>query len=1445
MNTNIIDLPLFFPMALQIVELLQEWHQQHDIPRGINPETIALRTEGEDLTLQWLDAEHACPGQAYAYLSPEHAGRMMRQPDLRSDMYGIGILFYEWLTGASPFKALTGNEWTHAHMALLPVPVKERQPSVPPMLNDLVMKLLSKSPEDRYQRAYGLQDDLQRCSDQWRETGTIDPFPLGTLDARSRLRLPSRLYGRDREWQQLLKSYERCRRGSAEMLFIGGHAGIGKSTFVKALQPRVQQDKGYFIFGKSEAGQESTPYAPFIAAFAELVRQVVAGGEEQSARWKARLTKALGRSGSVLAQVVPELTWLIGEQPAVEALSPVEATNRFRTLFGNLIQAFADEEHPLVVGLDDLQWADSASLQLLRELWNRASLKHVLIIGTYRDHEGNEKQGLEELFPDMPDSDVGGIGYMNIHALSYPEVKRYMGDALDADSERIRPLADVLYRQTAGNPLYLKQLLQTCHDRKWLYFDRARMRWDWDMQAIQGLEGFQHVEALIRSRIGTLPEGTRIAMRWAGVLGASFDIDKLSLVTGKDIEQLIHAVSPAVSEGWIMVEERRLTFLHDQVRKVAYDLIPEQEKDRVHLEVGRSLLRSKNCAEVAEEQLFEVVHHLNTGSAYITDRSEAERLARLNLRAGRKAKASAAYGQASELLKMGARFVESDGWSRPDALYFKLVLERTECLYFCGDIRQAEADLRQLLEHADQINDRSRIYSIMIMMYSFHKRMDDAVKIALQAMAEFGFSIPSSSSRPVILAEIARTQLALAKPRMRLTHLSTNQDPEHQALAQIVTVSSSVIFIVDPAMAVVLFAKYVRMSLSQGLGNAFSIALGSYAITMAFGFGKYRTAQRLAETAWQYAEHSDSLLLKGKAQLILALVKQYLHPQEVVPMFEKAGQLSMECGDMVSAGNAIACHMIAADNDLERLEEVCNAYEEKNASTLDEITLRVLHISKRYVELLRQETEDHTLSFNIPGLSEEIMPVEGGLTNEEEGNWYYFYTCKLEVAFVYSRYSETIALAEQSEQFEREMLLSVKQKHCFYHALAIMRLYAEASELGRGKHRKALRKAMQRMRKWAKIATATTLSKYRTVQAEYARLHREYDRAARLYDQAIHEARQAGEYRDEAIAAETAANFYMQRNDRRLSEAYLRKACEAYYRWGATRKSKSLRGRIPEFPELPFEEIEDELKSDPKPNTDAPSSEAPLQDIGLRKGLDYEMFQQIANIQTDHRSELSLAENFLQSALRATGAERGLVLFGESSDFIIEAEQEINRNGAVSPAQAGQYSTAVVQFVHRTKESVVLGDALQSHFAYDAYMIHRSPRSLLCLPIRDSDRRDGVLYLENNQMSDAFKMDRLDLLEMIFSRMMYLKLWQSEDRMDTNRTEDRTKRKPSLIESLTNREMEIVHLMADGLSNKQIALRLAITEGTVKIHANNIYGKLQVNKRVQAIKKARELQLIH
>ncbi|PYE47768.1 AAA family ATPase [Paenibacillus barcinonensis] len=1443
-DKRVVDLQMFFPIAEQIMSIMREKHQEITGACRFTPTTLWISFEREKVRIRYMDTAEDDSQEDFSYISPEHTGRMRRRVDARSDLYILGVLLYELLSSELPFKAESANDWIYAHLAMMPLLPRGIHSSSTQGLNDLVMKLLAKSPDDRYQSVEGVAHDLHKCMEQWKRTGMIPPFTLGELDERARFLLPTRLYGREENWKRLIAEYSRSAAGDKALVFVGGPAGSGKSTLIEAFQSHIIKLQGWVIAGRHEPFQELKPYASLTKALAVLIRNIVSGGEEQILLWRSKLLKVLGQNGGALTTAISELTWIIGYQPPVEELSPPEATQRFQTLLGNLIRAFADEMRPLVIILEDLQWADTASLHLLRDLWNQTSLKHVLVVGTYRDNVLEEGHEFRTLFGTPSEGGAPGIQWNTVSGLMMTDIVRFTAEAFRVTELRARPLAEVLYRQTAGNPLYIKQTLEMYYRQKRIFFDYGKWCWEWDVDRIEKIEGAQDVIELIVKRFDELPEISQQLLAWGACLGASFDPVFMARLTGASVDQTEQALLPALQEGLIIMENRLYKFLHDQVQEAAYHWLADDQRKQIHLKIGRDLLQVLSGAEREEDLLFETVHHLNSGSTCMVDQHERSQLAELNLRAGKQAMASAAYRQALELFEEGLRLLEGEGDKAEGSLYFQHVLESSECRYFIHDAVQAEADLRQLLLSTSTGPVRTRIYLILIKLYTFHKRMEQATDTALEAMRGLGLSVPYRTSSMSILAEVSLTQLALVRWRSRLEKLPMSDDPAKQELAEIVMVSSAALFIVNPELAVVVFARYLRMSLKQGIGDAFSIALGSYAMTIAYGFKQYASAWHLVEVASHYADQSDRMLLQGRVQMIRALIMQYIRPQKVASVFERAVQLAMESGDRTSAGNSIACHVISIDQDLDNLKRVSLDYQLRYENTLlDEVTLNVLHISQRYVERLGTAYSEPMHSIATDNTSLEQL-IQGELPSDEHrGNRYYLYTCDMEIAYIYGQYEKALLLAKQSEHTKANVLLCLHQKHCFYHALAIIAVYPEASEQMRSEHHRKLLNLLQRMKGWAKRMPEGALCKLEIMQAEYARLHQDYDEAARLYASAIRHARDYGEPKEEAIAAERAAYLYQLRNDPDKAEQYLRKAREAYQRWGAYGKVQSIENHLPAV-EMLLSRTETEDVQGERNIGLSEISRHERANTEMAAALDLEVLKQTYKIPFKEMAESELFDAFLKLAIRNAAAVRGVVLLKTEGDWRIEARKGYeDEQGEIIPGWSG-YAVSVVEFVMKTKEPVVCGSAEQSMFASDPYIQAQRPRSILCLPLQYLDQRGGVLYLENNLTPNAFTPEGVEILELILSRLVYLRLWQLDDQAILSQTGDVTGQQV-LITTLTNRELEVLSLMAEGMTNKQIAAHMEITEGTVKSHANNIYGKLEVRTRVQAIKKARELQLFN
>ncbi|WP_168121814.1 AAA family ATPase [Paenibacillus sp. HB172176] len=1482
MSTSPLSLHTFFSIVLPFIEEIGRLHERGLLRMNVSPRYMKVVVDSGKIALLPIDhpigqdsgSLDASPQEELrdrlAYLSPEQTGRMKRKTDERSDLYGAGVLLYELLTGKLPFPASTAEDWIYAHMALLPTPPEKLSPGTPSAISDIIMKLLAKAPEERYQSAEGLIDDMTRCRDEWEQFGYVSSFELGETDAVSGFRLPEKLYGREREVEKLTVAYECACSGESSLVMLSGYAGSGKTALIRALQASIAPHRGYFAAAKFEQLKQSTPYAAIHAVMRQLTRRLLTEEESALCQWRDKLQGALGQSGSLLTEVIPELSLIIGPQPALPELPPAEATKRFQLLFGSFMKVFACAQHPLTVWFDDLHWADEASLGLLRAFVKDAGHLHLLMLGTYRNREEGEDfpKLLEEAIPE----EVVVVHRLALDGLDYRNVRAFIADLLHADPISVKPLAEAMYRKTGGNPLYLKQMLQLLYEERLLYFCKQERRWAWDMEAINKRKAFENVTDLIVRRMSALPAGTAEVLRMASCIGLSFDLRMLSIIAAQEDEVTERQLQPALNEGLLATEKNRFIFLHDQVQRAAHHLLTDAERIQIHLRIGRILLQdSRSTDGQTDDRLFETVHHLNLGRSAITDLDEIEQLAALNLKAGRKAKTSADYALALTLLKTGVKLLEEWSASVHETLSAELMLERSECEYFCGNADMAESILEQMLLQATAPAERARIFIIQITMYAYLKQEWRAFHIAIEAMAEFGLRISDKSSTMSIMTEISLTQLTLARHQRALQGMSLNHDPMHKALADIVMASSSIIFIIDEELSVILFAKYVRMSLNQGHSDAFCIALGSYAIALCAMLKSNKLALRLVDIALHYAERSHSVLLKGKMQFMKGFILQLNRPQDSERYFLLASKLSMEGGDMVYACYSISSHVITASDDLRALREICRSNLDYAGRGLDEMTLRVLHLTEEYVRLLQHKPAPE-LVFDSEYFDADMLAQGLKADNTQKHNILYYYTCRVEVYYLFGYYSRAAELAAQAMNYEKGTMLSFNQRLHFYYALSTLADYETASTALRARYRSLWKKLFSRMKRWSRVMSESTEAKYRLMLAEITRLNGNHAKAVKDYDAAVSYARQIDNSRDEAIACERAGRCFMEM--RRVKEAkdYLFDACRAYYRWGAAGKVQSLKEDFPFLDALVLKRENENsatkrlaagsprspgFESEPQPIL--PSGMNP--DPSLAKEMDMSTIRQVSKIDITTSEEIDLLNSFIDLAIRNAGAERAVMLIQGEDGLRIEAEKNMNplrveavemQSEMVAAFSSMPYSGAVVRFALRTREAVVLSNAVQSPFAWGAYIQAVRPKSILCLPIVYTDHRIGVLYLENNLLAGAFTAERIEVLELVLSRMVHLKLLRKRDEPvetgslleDSSSSDSGWTMQQPLIEPLSARELDILRLMADGLSNKEIALRLDIKEGTVKSHGVNIYGKLQAKRRAQAVARARELGLL-
>ena len=881
------EITSFLRVAIGIATALAQVHQRGLIHKDIKPANILVNSTTGQVWLTGfgiasrLPRERQAPAPpeviagTLAYMAPEQTGRMNRSIDFRSDLYALGVTLYEMLTGELPFVASDPVEWVHCHVARRPAPPDERVAGIPEPVSGIVMKLLAKTAEDRYQTAAGLAVDLRNCFADWESHRGITPFPLGADDVSDRLMAPERLYGREHEIETLLRAFDRVvTNGATELVLVSGYAGIGKSSLVNELQKALVPPRGLFASGKFDQYKRDIPYATLAQAFRSLVRPLLGESETDLGPWSGALQEALGPNGQLIVSLVPELELIIGAQPPVADLPPQDAKNRFQMVFRRFLGVFARKEHPLALFLDDLQWLDSATLDLLEHLVTHPEVRHLLLVGAYRDNEVGPAHPLIGTL-DWIRNAGARVEEIVLTPLGLDDIGRLVTDALHCQPEHARPLAQLVHDKTSGNPFFAIQFLTALNEDGLLTFDSAAPAWRWDIDRISARSYTDNVADLLVEKLKRLSFPTQETMKHLACLGAVADIATLTLVHEESEEALHAALWEAVYAGLVLRQESAYTFLHDRIQQAAYSLIPEERRAEVHLRIGRALL-TRMAPDQLAEHVFDVASQFNRGAPRLIDRDEKVRVATIDLRAGRRAKASAAHASACVYLAAGMALLDQRDWGAQYELMVSLWLERAECEFLCGNFENAEQLIEELLEREASKVDLAAAYTLKISLHTAKSENRQAVVSALTCLRQFDIDLPAHPTWEQVQAGWETVWQTLnGRPIESLIDLPIMTDPELQAAMQLLSVLIPPAYYTDFHLYCLIACRMAELGMQHGISDASPVGYALFGLILGPAFHRYGDGYRFAKLACDLVdEHrfrrfpSEGLPVGGESRLL-------------------------------------------------------------------------------------------------------------------------------------------------------------------------------------------------------------------------------------------------------------------------------------------------------------------------------------------------------------------------------------------------------------------------------------------------------------------------------------------------------------------------------------------------------------------------------------------------
>ncbi|MEH1831294.1 MAG: AAA family ATPase [Nostoc sp.] len=1411
-RSSLRNLTEFLQIAIALCNILDILYHERIIHKDIKPANILINPETKQIKLidfsiasllpreiQTLISPNVLEG-TLAYISPEQTGRMNQGIDYRTDFYSLGVTFYELLTKELPFKSKDMMELVHCHIAKLPAPLEAFK--IPKSISDIVMKLMAKNPEDRYQSALGLKYDLENCLIQLQSTGKIESFPIAQTDVCDRFIIPDKLYGRQTEVEILLQAFERVSLGATEMILVAGFSGIGKTAVVNEVHKPIVRQRGYFIKGKYDQFQRNIPFSGFVQAFRDLMGQLLTESDTQIQEWKSKLLKAVGENGQVIIEVIPELKRIIGIQPPAPELSGTAAQNRFNLLFQKFTQVFTIAEHPLVIFLDDLQWADSASLKLMQLLMTDTG--HLLIIGAYRDHEVNPVHPLMLTLNEIEKA-LFTINTITLAPLSQVQINYLVADTLKCSENLALPLSLLVSQKTQGNPFFATQFLKALHQDELIEFSFESGCWECDITRVTQQAVTDDVVAFMAFQLRRLPSSTQNVLQLAACIGNQFDLETLTIVSEKSEIEIAACLWKALQEGLILPtddiykfyvgqESQAVTqeisqtvkykFLHDRVQQAAYSLIPEKQKKATHLQIGKLLLQ--NTLDIKEEdKTFEIVNQLNIALILIVDPIERKQLVKLNLKAGTKAKLATAYTLAVEYLTIGLQLLPYECWHSQYELTLVLYQSITEVLRLSGDFERMESYATVVLQQAKTLLEQIPIYNVKIQAYMAQAQHKKALQIAVTVLQSIGVELPQQVNQTDIECELEQTKRLLAdKAATDLLELPKMTDVTILAAMQILSSIMSAAYQAAPALFRVIVFKQVQLSILYGNAPESTYAYASYGLILCGVLGEIDTGYEFGEMALLLLNHLNAFKLKSKTLFAVnCFIRHWKSPvKETLNPLLQAYTSGLETGDIeyaVMSAYVFGRYAYLSGHGLHELAQAMGNYG------------TIMHQLKQ-TTYLNFNSIYYQSVLNLLGMADNPCFLIGEIYDEvtmlplhHAGNQIsiicQLHFCKLLLCYLFGKYKEARENAGIVEQYLTSVTgLVLIPTFYFYESLTNLALYKDCSMVEQKLIIERVTETNKKLKQCAQNAPKNYAHKSNLVEAESFRISGQKTEAIELYDRAISLAKENGYIQEEGLSNELAAKFYLDWGKEKVAQVYMQEAYYCYARWGAKAKTNDLEQRYPQLlqPILQQQRINlNPLETIAFRGTFSSTDTSSTSSTNISNVLDFTSVLKASQAISSSLEIDQLITSLTRIILENSGAKKSALILPQGEDTAVRGFPPLKQVSgdtwqvkAITFINHGSNShieiqtilnsqlldtcedipTTIINYVKNTQQTVVI-DNLQTDIpgVIGEYMYRTKPQSVLCTPIINQGHLVGIIYLENKLTPGVFTSDRLSVINLL------------------------------------------------------------------------------------------------
>ncbi len=1380
-----ITLRQFLEYAIGLTNLIGKVHECGIIHKDVSPSNFLVNEATGELQLidfhlaSFLarqEQEAVSPSLlegSFPYMSPEQTGRMNRGIDYRTDYYSLGVSLYEVLTGSHPFQAKDAIGWVHCHIAKTPLSIRSHRRDVPVVIEKIIFKLMSKKAEDRYSSITGILWDLEKCRKQLAQKDDIDNFSVGECDYSGKFQIPQKLYGRENETNILEDCFSRIVAGGAEMLMVAGYSGIGKSALVNEIHKPLVEKYGFFISGKFDQFQRHIPYAAIRGAFQGLLKQLLMSSQEELNEWKKKLLTALGPNGQVIIDVIPAVEKIVGPQPAVPNLGTEENQNRFNTVFLKFLRVFTQKGCPLVLFLDDLQWADIATLNLIKTLMLSEGNEYLLLMGAYRDNEVDHTHPFIITLDDIRQTGVR-IHTLVLNALDLSHLNELISETVHSDIESVTPLSRLVMEKTGGNPFFVIQFLKNLHYENLLTFDAASHSWTWDVNQIRSREITDNVVEFMVKKLKTLPEKTQHLLRLGACIGSSFDLNTLSIIAEMSAESIAKNLWPAVEEGLLLPQnvghqqlktlDERLAqikdthfeavdkFLHDRVQQAAYSLIEESQKQSTHLTIARLLLKSAQKSDL-NTLCFTILEHYNKSISLVTEAEEKRTLAHLNVRAGQRAKESTAYSPALDYFCNAAGLVDETAWTNDHALMFAIKKGITECLFLTGQSDAGVESADSVLQRCATKEEQVEINNILILYYGGDGEMDKAIDIAIDSLALYNEHLPRECSRTRLLLELVTTKaIEFNKDTKYILSLPQTNDPDILSILSLLKELVAPTYLQGLFLLPFVILRMFKLTLRHGNSQISSFVYSTYGLLWS-KLGVPGAAYKYGKLAMDYLEqHVDNPPMEARSYFVVTSFCMFWKK----PIAETLEPRRLGLQKLMNTGENFWASYIYMFGFWQEVAQ---------SKSIDDI-IKFLEREVRFANKVQQKEPFHvhalhlalfqnlsgkitdTSSLDYKGHEERVAEAYFDSNVSSTCGTFYHATTRLVLYYFHEKYRDAVEVAT-GPKITAEVIADPTYNvtiYTLFTCLAILSAMDSFSSSEKKRYKRILASGKRKIKKWAKCGPENFTVMRLLLDAEEARINKQHEKAIPAYTQAKEEAQRIGSFLFESVCCECFAKYFLELGNDRIASGYMQEAVFLYNQWGATAKVNHLEKHYPKLLQVPrFERRPADIIS----NSSA----------SLVAQLDVATVVKASQAISSEIVLGKLLEKLMNILIESAGARRGVLLLKQEGQLLIQAEgnaqtNEVRALQAIPMNEADALPLSIIRYVTRTEESIVLGDATrEGSFTTDVDIQTRKPKSLLAMPILNYGKLIGVLYLENDLIEGVFTPERLELLNVLASQV--------------------------------------------------------------------------------------------